>query len=191
MELMIEPVGADNVRRYLDFFDTRAFCDNPEWAGCYCVFNHFADGEAAWMARTAAQNRADAERMICEGGLRGYLAYMEGRAVGWCNVNDKRAYPYFSKVGGDDGTRVCAVTCFVIDPDFRRQGIARALLQCACADYALRGYDYMESYPVTGEGSCAAHYHGHPDMYESEGFTVHLRLKERVCMRKPLKGGCP
>jgi ribosomal protein S18 acetylase RimI-like enzyme len=188
MELKIFPVGADNAAQYLDFFDTRAFCDNPEWAGCYCVFNHFAGGEAAWMARTAAQNRADAESMIREGSLKGYLAYDAGdRAVGWCNVNDKHAYPLFSKAGEDTGERVCAVTCFMIDPDFRRQGVARALLRRACADYAALGYDYMESYPVAGEDTCAAHYHGHPAMYEGEGFAVYLQLKGRVCMGKPLK----
>lgn len=187
MKLEIFPVSADNVQHYLDFFDNRAFCDNPDWAGCYCLFNHFAGSNEAWMARAAALNRAEAERMICEGSLKGYLAYAEGKAAGWCNVNDKQAYPRFAAIGEDGDAHVCAATCFVIDPAHRRQGVARALLQQACADYALRGYDYMESYPVIGDGTCAAHYHGHPAMYESEGFIAHLRLEGRLCMRKPLK----
>jgi GNAT superfamily N-acetyltransferase len=189
MNCVIVPVNADNVGEFLSFFDTRAFCDNPDWAGCYCVFNHFADGEAAWIARTAEQNRAEAETMIKDGCMQGYLASMDDHVVGWCNINDKRAYPHYASVGEDDGACVCAVTCFVIDPDYRRQGVARALLRRACADYAALGYDYIESYPAAGEGSCAAHYHGHPAMYESEGFYVHLRLEGRLCMRKPLMGG--
>ena len=188
MKYEIAPVGADNVQSYLDFFDTRAFCDNPDWAGCYCVFNHFAGDGAEWMARTAAQNRAEAERMICEGNLKGYLAFADGNAVGWCNVNDKSAFPHYSDIGEGGDARVCAVTCFVIDPEHRRKGVARALLQYACADYAAAGYDHMESYPAAGEGTCAAHYHGHPEMYEREGFQTYLRLESRLCMRKPLKG---
>lgn len=187
MAWTIRPLIAGNIQDYLDFFDDRAFCDNPDWAGCYCVFNHFVGSNEAWMARTAAQNRAEAERMAREGSLKGYLAYADGKAVGWCNVNDKRAYPRFAAIGEDDGALVGAVTCFVIDPGYRRQGIARALLRRACADYALRGFNYMESYPMVEEGTCAAHYHGHPAMYESEGFVTHLRLEGRLCMRKPLK----
>lgn len=187
MELTIAPASAETVRDYLHFFDTRAFCDNPGWAWCYCVFNHFEGGETAWMARTGEINRADAEKMICEGSLKGYLAYHDGQVVGWCNANDKSAYPLFRNIGGRDGKRVCAVTCFVIDPDYRRQGVARSLLRRVCEDYAAMGYDYMESYPVAGEGTCATHYHGHPAMYESEGFAVHLRFKEHICMRKRLK----
>ena len=188
MKYEVTPVDAGNVQEYLDFFDNRAFCDNPDWAGCYCVFNHFKGKGEEWMARTAAQNRAEAERMIRESSLKGYMAFADGKAVGWCNVNEKSVYPHYSDVGEDDGSRICAVTCFVIDPEHRRQGVARALLQQACVDYAAAGYDYMESYPAVGEGTCAAHYHGHPAMYEGEGFITHLKLEDRLCMRKTLKG---
>jgi len=188
MEYDIRPVSAENAPDYADFFDNRAFCDNPAWAGCYCIFNQFENGEAEWMARTAEQNRAEALQMIGEGILKGYLAYADGQVVGWCNANDKRAYPHFSKVGDDGEARVYAVTCFVIDPARRRQGIARALLRRAVSDAAAVDYDYFEAFPVEGEGSNAAHYHGHPALFESEGFTVLTRMGDRLCMRKPLKG---
>ena len=29
---------ADREQDYLQFFDSRAFTDNPKWAGCYCYF---------------------------------------------------------------------------------------------------------------------------------------------------------
>ncbi|MEL7604311.1 MAG: GNAT family N-acetyltransferase, partial [Bacillota bacterium] len=145
-------------------------------------------------------------RMIGEGSLKGYLAYAacpgtqssgsvsgspavecrNGRVVGWCNANDKRVYPHFSKVGEDGDSRVYAVTCYVIDPLYRRQGIARALLRRAVADAAAAGYDYFEAYPIEGGETQASHYHGHPELYENEGFTVRLRLGSRLCMRKSL-----
>ena len=188
MDYEIHPVSAENSQDYLDFFDNRAFCDNPDWAGCYCVFNQFAGSEADWMATTARQNRAAALRMIQDGSMKGYLAYADGKVVGWCNANDKRAYPHFSQVGDDGDSRVYAVTCFVIDPSHRRQGIARALLRRAMGDAAAAGYDSFEAYPIEGEGSAATHYHGHPVMYESEGFAVRLRFEGRLCMSRSLKG---
>jgi len=186
MDCEICPISADNAQDFITFFDNRAFIDNPDWAGCYCVFNQFAGGEAEWMATTAEQNRASALRMIAHGTMKGYLAYTDGKVVGWCNANDKRAYPHFAAVGDDGDSRVYAVTCYVIDPLCRRQGIARALLRRAVADAADDGYDYFEAYPIESGETQAAHYHGHPALYESEGFIVRMRLNNRLCMRKPL-----
>ncbi len=186
MEYEICPVSADNAQDFITFFDNQAFTDNPDWAGCYCVFNQFAGTEAEWLATTAEQNRAAALRMISDGRMKGYLAYADGKVVGWCNANDKRVYPQFSQVGDDGDSRICAVTCYVIDPQHRRQGIARALLRRAVADAAAAGFDYFEAFPVEGGQTAASHYHGHPGLYASEGFAVRTQEGRRLCMRKPL-----
>ena len=140
------------------------------------------------MARTAEENRAEAEAMIRDGRMKGYLARMD---AGWSVGATLTTSVYIRNIPRSvrtTGRALCAVTCFVIDSEYRRQGIARALLRRAFADYAALGYEYIESYPVTEDGSCASHYHGHPAMYESEGFKVYLRLEGRLCMRRSLKG---
>ena len=38
-------------------------------------------------------SREVAERQIADGVLRGYLAYADGKSIGWCNSNDRANYP--------------------------------------------------------------------------------------------------
>ncbi len=189
MNLQIHALSPMLLESYLDFFDNRAFCDNPEWAWCYCVFNHFVRSDEEWMQRTAEDNRSDAIHMIQSGELCGYLAYDGNLPVGWANVNDKAAFARYARldVPCHGGSRVCAITCFVIDPYYRRRGIARALLERACLDYTAKGYDIMEAYPVLTEEICAAHYHGHPAMFTSSGFHLCKEFDGFGCMQKNLK----
>ena len=64
---------------YLRFFDQVAFTDNPEWAGCYCLFYHVPEGE--WEARSAAQNREEAAGLIRAGALSRFPG-LRGRPAG-------------------------------------------------------------------------------------------------------------
>jgi ribosomal protein S18 acetylase RimI-like enzyme len=141
------------------------------------------------MQRNAEENRRDAIHMIQSGELRGYLAYDSCSPVGWANVNDKSGFARFSelKTPSVDGSRICAVTCFVINAEYRRRGIARALLERACQDYAAKGYDVIEAYPVLAENTCAAHYHGHPAMFTAAGFHLCKTFNGFGCMQKYLK----
>ena len=38
-------------------------------------------------------SREVSERQIADGILRGYLAYVDGKSIGWCNANDRANYP--------------------------------------------------------------------------------------------------
>lgn len=189
MDLQIYALCPSRLGDYLNFFDNRAFCDNPDWAGCYCVFNHYNKTDEEWMQRTGEDNRADAIRMIQGGALNGYLAYSGDTVVGWCNAGRKASFARFAslKTPSEDGSLVCAITCFVIDPDYRRRGIARALLSYACRDLAAKGFDIIEAYPVLNEDTCAAHYHGHPAMFTAAGFRLCKEFDGFGCMQKNLK----
>ncbi len=175
MELEIRPLTPERLEDYLAFFDRDAFTDNEHWAGCYCYFNHFPGTQEQWMERTGAQNRAAVSDLVVAGRMRGYLAYAGDRVVGWCNANDRAASPMYSSVpelAGDGTLRVCAVTCYVVRPDARRQGVARALLRAACAGARAEGFDVVEAYPRLGAEGTAANYHGPLALYESEGFVT-------------------
>lgn len=88
MNLQIKALSSSRLNDYLDFFDSRAFCDNSDWAGCYCVFTYFSDDEE-WMCRSGDMNHSGAIRMIEEGTLNGYIAYDGDTVVGWCNAGAK------------------------------------------------------------------------------------------------------
>jgi len=41
MNINIKKLSPQFIEDYLYFFDHRAFCNHPEWAGCYCMFYNF------------------------------------------------------------------------------------------------------------------------------------------------------
>ena len=69
----------------------------------------------------------------------------------------------------------------------RRRGVATALLARAVEDAAREGYDFAEAYPGNGALDCFRHYHGHPAMYESCGFTPFKRFEYYSIYRRALK----
>jgi GNAT superfamily N-acetyltransferase len=157
MPITVEPVTPARLGDFLRLFEG-AFVDNPDWAGCYCMFYHQTD-PAAWKTKTGDQNRADKTEQIRCGAATGFLAYRAGQAIGWCNAGPRSAYPLLHAdpdVAAPDADQVGAVVCFLIAPDVRGQGIARLLLDAACAQLAAAGYTALEAYPRQAEESNAS-----------------------------------
>jgi uncharacterized protein YndB with AHSA1/START domain/GNAT superfamily N-acetyltransferase len=185
----IRPLSPALREDYLGFFDRDAFRDNPAWAECYCLFYQFAGSAAEWSARTAAENRAEVSGLIGGGQTQGYLAYVDGRPVGWCHATELRRLPglegrlEFAIVGDE---KLGVIVCFVIAAPYRRKGIARALLDAACAGFRERGLAYAEAYPVKGPKSDASAYHGPLSMYLEAGFEPVREEGHYVVVRKAL-----
>ena len=192
MGIEVLPLEKERLADYLEFFDRVAFTDNPDWAGCYCLFYHVPAEE--WEKRSGAQNREGAAYLIRDGGLSGFLAYEDGKPVGWCNANRKGRYVLLS---GDrklwepqeDGGRTLSVVCFVVAPEHRRRGVARGLLSAACAWARAQGLDRAEAYPRKEARTAAQHCHGPLQLYLGQGFTVHRELPDCWIVRKPLRPG--
>jgi GNAT superfamily N-acetyltransferase len=173
----------------LAYFDREAFKDNPDWSACYCQFYYHNAGDPRWEEISGEENRSLARENIQNARMQGYLAYSDGKVVGWCNAGPKTGYARLMSderfCGADDALTV-AIVCYVVDSCFRRQGIARALLQHACADARERGYVYVEAYPRLLEQSDAGHYHGPQRLYVGEGFKVYKDLETTCIMRLQL-----
>jgi len=198
MDINIRKLSPDLIDDYFYFFDNVAFTDNSDWAECYCIYYHFTDEHAAEKKEfTLAHagecfNRILAKRLIREGTISGYLAYLDGAVVGWCNVNDKAIYDRLSREKSpelwddrDTCEKVKSVVCFAIAPDMRRKGIATAMLTKACEDAAAEGYSFFEAYPEKG-GVNSRSYHGPLSIYEKLGFTVYRELADFSIVRKKL-----
>jgi GNAT superfamily N-acetyltransferase len=182
----IRPLAPALADDYLALFD-RAFPDNPWWSGCYCLFHHAA--EEPWSAgpdAAAAHRAARAEQLAC-GDAPGYLAYLDGRPVGWLNAGPRQAYSNLR--GLPDGELGDAlILCFVVAPDARRKGVASALLDFALQDLAHRGLTAVLAYPpharrdeLTWEASS---YKGTLSMYLSRGFELAERGGREVARRR-------
>ncbi|MDH5285614.1 MAG: GNAT family N-acetyltransferase [Betaproteobacteria bacterium] len=166
------PLTADRLADYLAFFDTRAFTDNPRWAGCYCYFPVHDPRQVEWEKRTAAENRADVAACIRAGTTSGFLAYRDGEVVGWCHAGPWSTYPMFRDQPEPDGATLGVVFCFVVAPEARGQGVATALLAAACDGLRARGMKEVQAKPTRGAEGAAANYYGPLSMYLAAGFRI-------------------
>ena len=85
-----------------------------------------------------------------------------------------------------DAQPVWSIVCFVVPSEFRRQGVARELLENAIAYAKKRGVKLLESYPVdkTQPGAADATWFGTQRMFDEAGFAeVARRRPDRPVMR--------
>jgi len=190
MKLEIKPLKIELLDDFLYYFDNIGFADNPDWSVCYCHFYHFAGNIKEWETRTGDENRNASIRLIRSGKMHGFLAYLDNKPIGWCNVNSRENFAknlYEDNSPDSQKMKIAGIVCFLISPTHRKQGIARKLLKHAISHYKDQGYDYIESYPRVGELSDAHSYRGPLSLYESEGFTIYKKLKNFNVMRRSLK----
>ena len=147
MDIEIKALTQEQSGDYFRFFDEVAFSDHGEWAGCYCMFFHIDPAkDEDFDLSDIAERRATAQSWVRDGIIRGYLAYVDGNVVGWCNAGDKTG---FRRLAADrnlwpegDTQRIKSVVCFLIAPEQRGKGIAAKLLDRVCRGRR-RGWLYL------------------------------------------------
>ena len=165
----IRPLGPDTLPLFLRFFDGDAFADNPKWASCYCQCYYEDHRVVKWQDRTAAAcRRTQAAEM------QGYLALDgEGNPVGWCGAAPRRLLHAFDEEPTPDAETIGTIVCFLVSPSRRGQGIARALLDAACAGLREEGMAIAEANPRPNATTPADNHFGPLALYLAAGFTVH------------------
>lgn len=169
----IMALNKDTLAEFLVFFDTDAFADNPKWAFCYCQFLYVDHNVVDWKSRTLIENRAAACDRVSADRMRGHLAYVDGRVVGWCSAAPRFMMNSFDDEPDPDADAIGVVGCFVIAKEYRRRGIARALLHAACDAFALQGLRYVHAFAEPHAATEAENHFGPLAMYLSAGFAVH------------------
>jgi GNAT superfamily N-acetyltransferase len=127
----------------------------------------------------------------------GLVAFVEDDPVGWCAVDRRSAHarlrrnnrvPWEGRTEDKADDSVWAVTCFVVRPGHRKQGIGYALAR-ASVDFARdRGARALEGYPMLtqpGQDITWGEIHvGSRSIFEAAGFTeVSHPTPRRVVMR--------
>ncbi len=202
MNLEIKPLTPELTADFFDFFDSRAFSDNSPEGPCYCTrFQMTKEQEKAELFGQVdacgggsvgfmCALRKIAECQIKSGVLQGYLAFVDGVSIGWCNANDKANFPIESGNGAHfyapAEKREKVVACFEIAPDFRGKGVATALLQRVVADAKAEGYTAVESYPRLRDKRYEWDFTGPIRLYEKVGFIKVSEQDNAVVMRKDL-----
>ena len=104
--------------------------------------------------------------------MRGYLAYQDGKVVGWCNAAPR---DLLHALDGDlvsGSEEIGCILCFVVSPAMRGRGIARSLLSAACEGLRAQGLLYVEANPRPNATGSGENHFGPMSMYLSVGFAV-------------------
>lgn len=197
MNIKVYRLSKDIAEDYISYFDNRAFSDGDIEKGCYCVWHHWTDNheyERSLMPENERpyRKRDYAKELIRNGILNGFVAYDGKQIVGFCNADIKDNYFRLSRennpnswTGVNAHDKILSIVCFIVAPDMRRKGIAKALLEYACQYAEEKGYDYVEGYPPHGEFTihdCG----GSVSMYVNLGFEI-IDIPNGVIARKKLK----
>lgn len=127
-EYVIRPLGAAT----WDAFAHLAEKHNGVWNGCWCTWFHPACAERG---ESHEANRAYKERLVREGRAHAALVFDGDVAVAWCEYGSPDELPsiYHLKEynAGLDTAPDYRLTCFFVDRDHRRKGVAAVALRGA------------------------------------------------------------
>lgn len=161
---------------WLDFFDHRAFCDNPSLQTCYCTY-FYSPKQPIASCPKPTNNRDYAQQLIRAGFLAGYLVYDDNKVViGWCGVNQKAAFfrtsvSHSTLADDSSANKTIAIMCFVIDPEHRGKGMTAKIVSRIIRDAKKSGVSRIEAYPRQKARTSAGAFHGGYSMYKNLGFV--------------------
>ena len=147
---------------------------NGVWGGCWCVYFH-PDGPERGQGADA--NRVLKRRLVEEGRAHAALVFDGDAAVGWCEYGTPEELPSIYHRKQYDADRDLLpdyrLTCFFIDRDYRRRGVATVSLHGAVDLIARAGGGVVEAYPrdTQGKKMSGSHlYNGTRTQFEKAGF---------------------
>lgn len=195
MDTEIKKLSSDLLEDYLHFFETDAHADNPDEDRCYCVCWCSADHRADTDFSTPEKRRSLAINYVNNGTIQGYLAYYNGKVVGWCNANEKsKCLNCISRlrfmtnviVENNKNEKVKSIFCFTIAPNMKRKGVATKLLERVCSDAKSEGYDCIEAYPNNNFINEFRDFMGPFELYKKFDFVAEKEIENTIVMRKSL-----
>lgn len=155
--------------------------------GCWCMY-YRVSGKGAYT------RPSDAQRELAHDALKelaaadpppGLIGYDGDTPVGWVSLGPREDFvklqnsPTMKPV---DDRPVWSIVCLVVPSEYRKQGVARAMLKGAVAYARKRGAKLVEAYPVDKamSGAPDAPWFGSLAMFDELGF-------QEVARRKPAR----
>lgn len=162
---------------------------NGVWGGCWCTWFHAEryDKEAA----AAEGAKAMKQRLVREGRAHAALVFDGHEAVGWCQYGTVQELPriYHRKEweSGVVDPPDYRITCFFVDRDYRRSGVAPVALRGALDLIGAAGGGVVEGYPEDTGGERAKAsllYSTTRSMFEGAGFTYERSKGTKHCVMR-------
>ena len=144
---------------------------NGVWGGCWCMGFH-----PKGLGTT--DHRSEKESRVREGRAHAALVYDGAECVGWCQFGSAEELPRIKRMRayteGLDDLPEWRITCFFVDKEYRRQGVASKALEGALAEIKRLGGGTVESYPedATDRKTSGGFLHNATlSIFERHGFT--------------------
>jgi GNAT superfamily N-acetyltransferase len=166
------------------------FGDRGGTEGCWCMFWRLSSGD--YQANRGEANKLALKKLTGSQIVPGLLAYDGKQPVGWCSLGRREDFGRIQRsttLKPVDDTPVWSIVCFFIHRQYRRKGVATALLHAAVDFARLHGAEMIEGYPIEGEVKNAFAFTGIPIMFSRLGFKVAAKRGKRIIMRLTLKEG--
>lgn len=186
-DLELRPLMPDLAGEFLRFFDQEAQPEGHRWEHCYCHFDRFAGPLEEFDPTDRETNRAAMARQVEHGLVRGWLAFCDGRPVGWCHATSRIELPHLKVAAPTPGRgrRVAVIACLTVAPEWRGRGVASRLLDTAVEAFRYQGFHAVEAYPCPDARPAEA-YRGPLVMYERAGFEIVGALGRHLLVRRQL-----
>ena len=180
---------------------------NGVWGGCWCTWFHRIPGqpgrgvppELREVAEGAELTKLWKEHLVRTGRAHAALVFDSDTPIAWCEYGTPDELPniYHRKEyqsGLDSPAPPYRITCFFVDRDHRRRGVAEAALQGALALIAAAGGGTVDSFPndVQGKKTSSSFLHnGTRTMFERAGFEFLRPLGTKKCLMRRQVAAAP
>ena len=159
------------------------------WNGCWCTWFHPACAEKG---ESSEAHRAYKERLVREGKAHTALVFDGDVAVAWCKYGSPDELPsiYHLKeynAGRTEKAPDYRLTCFFVDRNYRRKGVATVALRGALDLIAKAGGGVVEAYPQDTMGkrtSGSFLYNGTRSLFERAGFSYERSKGKNHCVMR-------
>ncbi|HTL41727.1 MAG TPA: GNAT family N-acetyltransferase [Pseudolysinimonas sp.] len=167
---------------------------NGVWGGCYCSYFH---GDTEQTVKRDHDGPEYMRRLVDEGVAHAALVFDGDQAIAWCKYGSPAELPniYHRKQydAGEEHPAPWRITCFFVDRDQRRSGVAMEALNGALALIAEAGGGEVVSFPnelEPGKRTSSSFLHNVTrTMFEQAGFTFERHIgKSKTVMRKVVEG---
>jgi len=140
--------------------------------GCLCGF-WWVNTSEGWDERTDKESISQREELIASGIEDGYILYLKDQPTGWCQVYQRDQLPnLMNTFHFASNPEIWCISCFMIVPEARGQGLAHQFLALVLEDLKARGVKKVQAYPRCQDGLEATDVWTGPEaLFIRAGFT--------------------
>lgn len=180
-EFTVKPLSPETWDAYADLIERH----NGIWGGCWCLQFHPKSSERGI---SLEGNRALKQRLVDEDRAHAAVVFDVDRAVGWCQYGLPEELPNITHRQEYEEGLIEPVdfrlTCFFVDRDYRRAGVAAIALQGALDLIAQAGGGLVEAFPYDVKKAVSGSflYNGTRAMFENAGFEYQRPKGKNHCV---------